>query len=53
MFTDEPVWSLRRALGAIRQWLWYQTREPVVEVPLWLLLRYHHRPQASHRDGVY
>lgn len=53
MLDDEPLLSPRRLLGAVRQRLFYQTRDPVVEVSFWQLLRYHHRPWASSRDGVY
>lgn len=50
---DEALWSLRRLLGALRMWLFWQTREPPVPVPLWALLRYHRRPKASFDDGWY
>lgn len=53
MVPDESLWSVRRLVAAIRMWLFWQTREPPVDVTLTRLLRYHRRPFASHRDGVY
>lgn len=52
MVPDEPLLSPKRLWFAVMQWLYYQ-RQGVTFVTLPHLLRYHRRPWASDRDGVY
>jgi hypothetical protein len=51
---DEPVLSLRRIIGAIRQWFYLAVVcEVDMKYGLLHLIKYHRRPFASHRDGYY
>ena len=47
---DEPLWSLRRMLGGLRLWLWFEVLFPSV-LPLgvgpMVFLKYHRRPCAQ------
>ncbi len=50
---DEPLLSPRRIWRAIHKWFWYVCCENVDVIPLWSLIKYDRRPNASWRAGVY
>jgi len=49
---DEPLFSPYRIWIAIRMYVWYIGSESI-HIPFWQMIRYHRRPRASDRDGVY
>ena len=49
---DEPVWSAKRILTAMRWWLWYHVavdhgERGAADIPFWYLVRTFHRPYAN------
>lgn len=51
MIPDEPLLSPKRLWFAVCIWVFWKRNG--VHIPLRSSLRYHRRPNASHRDGVY
>jgi hypothetical protein len=39
--------------AGLRQWLYFQTREPPIDMPFFKTIRYHKRRRASHDAGFY
>lgn len=51
---DEPLFSVRRILAGMRQWFFLAVVcEVDMKMGLWHFIKYHRRPWASYRDGIY
>jgi hypothetical protein len=48
MIADEPLWGVRRIVGAVRLWAWLLARD--CAVPFGVMIRYHRRPHAQYRS---
>lgn len=50
---DEPAWSVTRIAHGALWWVWFACIAGPHDISLWNLLRYYHRPFASHTKGTY